>query len=171
MAADWDGWASWHSSALTGEKPNMPSSVASSAQAYIDAGVPKAKLGVGIGFYGTCWAGGASAPRQPVGSSYVAADDNVMRYSRVMSTYYSPSAYHYDAIAEAPYLSFDNPTGPEDCTFVSYENARSVTAKGDYATAHGLGAEIVWTVNQAHVTGAPAGETDPLLRAVRRAFH
>ena len=46
-----------------------------------------------------------------------------------------------------------------------------MAAKGAYAERRGLGAEIVWSINQAHVKGAPAGHADPLLEAVRTAFH
>lgn len=171
MAGAYPGWDTWHSSALRGAGSSTPSDVAVNVASYEKAGVPAAKLGIGIGFYGTCWAGGVTGPRQPVGSSYVAADDGVMSFTAIMSTYYSSAAYHYDTDAQAPYLSFAQPTGPPGCTYVSYENERSVTAKGAYAERHGLGAEIVWSINQGHVSGAPDGQTDPLLEAVRSAFH
>lgn len=171
MAGAYDGWKTWHSSALKGAGPSTPSDIALNAKAYERAGVPARKLGIGAGFYGTCWAGRVDGPRQDVGSSYVAASDNVMSFTTIMSTYYSSSAYRYDATAQAPYLSFGQPTGPQKCTFVSYENKRSVAAKGAWAEKHGLGAEIIWTINQGHVKGAPAGKTDPLLRAVHSAFH
>ena len=50
MSGAWDGWRSWHSSALYGESGTTPSSVASSVNAYLAAGVPAAKLGIGAGF-------------------------------------------------------------------------------------------------------------------------
>ena len=171
MAGAYDGWQTWHSSALKGAGDSTPSSVAVNVHSYLEAGVPARKLGIGVGFYGTCWAGGVDGPRQPIGSSYVAASDNVMSYTAIMSSYYASSAYRYDATAQAPYLSFPQPTGPRQCTYVSYENKRSIAAKGAWAEQHGLGAEIVWTVNQAHVKGAPAGQADPLLRAVHASFN
>jgi chitinase len=171
MAGAYDGWVTWHSSALKGAGDSTPSSIAVNIRSYLRAGVPARKLGIGVGFYGTCWAGGVDGPRQPVGSSYVAASDNVMSFTTIKSTYYSSTAYRYDETAQAPYLSFSKATGPQHCTYVSYENKRSIIAKGAFAEKHGLGAEIVWTINQAHVSGAPAGRTDPLLKAVRRGFH
>jgi chitinase len=171
MAGAYDGWKTWHSSALKGAGPSTPSDVALNVRSYEKAGVPARKLGIGIGFYGTCWAGGVTGPRQSIGSSYVAADDNVMTYNRIRSTYLSASAYHYDATAQAPYLGYAKPHGPQHCTFVSYENPRSIAAKGRYAEKHGLGAEIIWTVNQAHIKGASKGKSDPLLRAVHHSFH
>jgi chitinase len=171
MAGAWDGWKTWHSSALRGAGAATPSDVAVNVNSYEAAGVPARKLGIGIGFYGSCWAGGVTGPRQAIGSSSIVADDNVMSYTAIMSSYYTASAYHYDAAASAPYLSFGHGKGPRRCTFVSYENPRSVAAKGAYAERRGLGSEIIWTINQGHVLGAANGKTDPLLRAVRRAFH
>jgi chitinase len=171
MAGAYGGWKTWHSSALKGATPSTPSDVATNVHSFEAAGVPARKLGIGIGFYGTCWAGGVSGPQQAIGSSYVAADDNVMTYPHIMSEYYSPSAYHYDHKARAPYLGFSQPAGPQHCTFVSYENPRSIAAKGAYAEKHGLGSEIIWTINQGHLKGRPRSKADPLLQAVHRSFH
>jgi chitinase len=171
MAGAYDGWKTWHSSALRGATAATPSDVDLNVTAFEKAGVPARKLGVGVGFYGTCWAGGVTGPGQTIGSSYIAADDNNMTFAKIMSTYYSASAYHYDSTAQAPYLSFTAPTGPQGCTFVSYENERSVAAKGAYAEQHGLGAEIIWTINQGHVKGAPRAKADQLLDAVHQSFH
>jgi chitinase len=170
MAGPWEGWRTWHSSALHGATASTPSAVDVNVASFEKAGVPAAKLGVGIGFYGTCWTGGVTGPRQAIGSSTLGADDNAMSYTNIMKQYYLASAYHYDTKAEAPYLGFASPRGPQHCTFVSYENARSIAAKAKYARSHGLGALIVWTVNQAHVLGAPAGQRDALLAKARHAF-
>ena len=37
--------------------------------AYRAAGIPAGKLGIGVGFYGTCWAGGVDGPNQDIGES------------------------------------------------------------------------------------------------------
>ena len=97
---------------------------------YTAAGVPAAKLGVGAGFYGSCWTSPVTGPSQPIGASTIAADDNMMSYTNIMASYYSAANYHYDAAAEAPYLSYAAPRGPHACTFVSYEDPTSVAAKG-----------------------------------------
>jgi chitinase len=170
MSGAWGGWHSWHSSAEQGEGPNTPTSVDSSVRAYLAAGVPAAKLGVGIGFYGQCWTAPVTAPGQALGGSTVAADDNVMSYVNIMQSYYGMPAYHYDSAADAPYLSFATAHGAQGCTFVSYEDATSIAAKGRYVRAHGLGGTIIWNVNEGHLPSAPAGMRDPLLAAVRSAF-
>jgi chitinase len=170
MAFKAQGWRTWHSSALTGAGVHTPTAVDVSVASYRAAGVPAAKLGVGIGFYGMCWAGGVTGPRQAIGSSSIVADDNVMSWVNIRNRYFASSAYHYDTAAQAPYLSYPHGHGPQNCTFVSYEDNRSIKAKARWARSHGLGALIVWTVNQGHLRNAPAGHRDPLLATARHAF-
>ena len=169
MAGAWGGWQSWHSSALLGESSSMPSSVDVSVKNYVKAGVPAAKLGVGIGFYGSCWRG-VSAVRLPIGGASIVADDGTMSFSRIMASYYDAAAYHYDAAAKAPWLGFATGKGPSACTLVTYEDETSVADKGKYVKDNALGGTIIWTIGQGHVSTAPAGSKDPLLTAVKKAF-
>jgi chitinase len=174
MAGAWDGWDSWHGGALHGESATTPSSVASSVMAYLAAGVPAGKLGLGIGFYGECWTG-VSGPHMSTVGANIVASDNTMSFDHIATAYFASlvdpgSAYHYDSAAEQPYLSFAAPHGPEGCTFVSYENGTSILAKGTYARAMGLGGAIIWAIPEGHVASAPAGMRDPLLAFTRRAF-
>ena len=97
--------------------------------------MPKAELGVGIGFYGSCWAGGVTGPRQQLDGSTIVADDNIMSFTNIMKRYYAKQNYHYDTKAQAPYLGYRTPHGPQHCTFVSYENSRSIKAKATWAPA------------------------------------
>lgn len=163
MSGPWDGWTSWHSSALDGESPTAPTSIDQSVQAYRGAGVPAARIGLGIGFYGLCWTG-VTAPGQPVAGATLVADDNVMRYAHIVDRYLDdPSARRWDATASVPYLSYAAGHGPQGCTYVSYDDPESIAAKVAYARAQGLGAIIVWTINQGHL----ADGSDPLLDAIR----
>jgi chitinase len=170
MAGNWPGWVSWHTSALEDAQPDHPTSIASSAAAYLAAGVPKAKLGIGIPFYGACWRG-VAAPRQALGpNAGIFFSDNTMAYSHIVARYYDPASRHWDAAASAPYLSFGVAKGPESCTFVSYDDEQSITAKGGWVKANGLGGAIIWTINQGHVLTAPSGQQDPLLKAAYQAL-
>ena len=168
MADNWSGWVSWHSSAVYGAAGNHPSSTEVSVNGYRNAGVPAAKLGLGIGFYGSCWNSPVTGPLQAPGSSHVIASDNSMSYANIIAQYYSAGAYRYDSTAQAPYLSFASPTGPQGCTFVSYEDETSVAAKGQYASNIGLGGAIIWNINQGYQPGA--ANPNALLAAVGRAF-
>jgi chitinase len=168
MADNWGGWVVWHSSAVFGDGPDHPSSVHSTAAQYLDAGVPPAKLGIGIGFFGSCWSAPAGFPLQLAAESMVVASDNDIGFANVKNTYYDPRSYHYDANADGAYLSFQGPVGPSKCTFISYEDETSVAAKGRYAGLTGLGGAMIWQLNE----GYNPEESDPssLLHAVGRAF-
>ena len=165
MADAWSGWVSWHSSALAGHASNHPSSVAISVDQYLGAGVPAAKLGMGIGFYGSCWSSPVTAPLQaPSGSRVV----TTVNYADIMKSYHSAGAYRYDTTAQAPYLSSSTGIGPSSCTFLSYEDEQSVAAKADYARQRGLGGTIIWQINGGY--NSAAGDPGALLRAVGNAF-
>jgi chitinase len=168
MADNWGGWVVWHSSALYGEGGNHPSSVSSTARMYVNAGVPAAKLGLGIGFYGSCWNAPATAPLQSPGSSHVVGSDNTFGFANIMNLYYSPFNYRYDSVAEAPYLTFASPSGPSGCTFISYEDETSVAAKANYARQAGLGGTIIWQLNEGY--NPSAADSSSLLHAVGHAF-
>jgi len=88
MAGPWDGWQSWHNSALHGETDTTPSSVSSSVAYFLASGVPASRLGVGTAFYGYCWQG-VTSPHQDGGS--IAADDGTMSYANIATDYYSPA--------------------------------------------------------------------------------
>lgn len=169
MADAWGGWLSWHSSALHGAAGNYPSSVEVSVNAYLAAGIPSTKLGVGTGFFGTCWSTPTTAPRQSIqNGSQVIASDNEMSYMNIMNQYYASGRSYYDAAAEVPYLGSVTAFGPKGCTFVSYENEQSVTAKGNYVKSNNLGGTIIWTINQGY--NPSSAMPDSLLQAVKAAF-
>lgn len=163
MAGNWGGWTSWHEGALYGEASSHPSSISSSIKVFLAAGVPAAKLGIGLSAYGSCWRG-PTAPDQSVGSGVVASD-NTMSYSAIVGQYYTSAAYHWDTAGRQAYLSFATATGPAGCTMISYEDPQSITERGAYVKSAGLGGAIMWTINQAHLASAAVGQQDPLLAA------
>jgi chitinase len=163
MAGNWSGWVTWHSAALYGQGTDHPSSISGNITQYTKLNIPASKIGIGLGFYGDCWRG-PTAPLQPVGSGVVAGD-NTMTYAAIMATYYSAAAYHWDASARMGYLSFATQTGPQGCTFISYEDEASIAEKGAYVKSAGVGGAIIWTINQGRISSAPAGSQDPLLKA------
>ncbi|MBB5209088.1 glycosyl hydrolase family 18 protein [Chiayiivirga flava] len=169
MAAAYEGWHSWFASPLYGEAANTPSSVESSVAYYRGAGVPAAKLGIGIGFYGNCFRG-VSQPRVPVVPGNFVVSDGAMSYRNIVSSYAPAMTAHYDAVARAPWLGSAAMAGPSQCNLVTYENAASIAEKAAFVDAEGLGGTIIWTVGQGHLPDAPAGQRDPLLDAVREGF-
>jgi chitinase len=171
MSGNWDGWDSWLFGPLYGATPSHPSSIDSSVQRFLAVGVPARKLGIGVGFYGSCWRG-VTAPRVPLAGLDVSMgmSDNSMTYAAIVRDYLPAATRTFDAEAKAPYLSAPGGVGPQSCTFISYEDPESIVTKGAYAQAHGLGGAIVWTIAEGYVASAPAGSHDPLMQAMKRAF-
>jgi chitinase len=165
-----DGWKSWYTSALQGESGTTPSSVASSVDFYLASGVPRSKLGVGIGFYGVCWHGVTAARQTIPNGAGIYGSDNTYSYRNIVTQYWSGANYHYDATAQMPYLASATPFGPGNgCNFLSYEDATSIAAKGDYARRNGLGGAIIWNIGEGYVPEQPGAE-NALLEAVHTAF-
>lgn len=167
MAGPWDGWQSWHNSALSGASPTTPSSVVTSVTFYLTSGVPTSRLGIGSAFYGYCWQG-VTGPLQDGGS--LSVGNETLSYATIIDDYYSPSLRQWDATASVPYLSSAAPIGAGACNFVSYEDEQSIAAKGYYARARNLGGVIIWTIGEGHLADRPPGQQDPLLEAIRTAF-
>src|SRR5690606_34875864 len=129
-AQGWSGWQSWHNAALYNADPplpSMPSAVDVSVRlGYLPAGVPRAKLGIGLAFYGYRWRG-VTGPGQDGG--LVVAGDGAMGYRTLATQYPVAATRQWDTPARVPYLSSPTPIGPAGCTFVSYDDAESVAEK------------------------------------------
>jgi chitinase len=173
MAGSYSGWKTWHSSPLYQQDSATPTSIDFTVSGYLKAGIPAAKLGIGIGFYGLCYGPPATGPledtvgRRPDGSSLL-ADDNDISYANIVTQYAPFGTRHWDAKARVPYLSFTRPSGPKGCTYISYDDEQSILEKGRYVAAKGLGGAIIWNINQGYIaSGTPA---NPLMVATRRAF-
>jgi chitinase len=166
MAGAWQGWNSWHNSPIYQQDSHTPLSIDETVKAYENAGVPAAKLGVGIGFYGLCYSSPVSAPDQPLNGSTILASDGTMSYANIMSSYYETNARQWDSLALVPYLSFTSAHGPEGCAYVSYDDEQSITSKGTYVKTNGLGGVMQWEINEGYIAGAPVGQKNPLLTAI-----
>jgi chitinase len=171
MEGAYEGWKSWHSSALHGATENTPTAVDASVGAFLDSGVPANKLGVGVGFFGDCWSAPVTGPGQTIGGADIVATDSDMSFITITrGGFYVPAYLNRDNIAKVPYFSYPNPMGDEGCTYITYEDATSIAEKGQWARSQGLNGAIVWTINQGHDPSALAGQKDALLRATRQAF-
>ena len=166
MSGAWQGWKSWHSSPLYQQDSATPTSIDSSVQLYISAGVPKKKLGVGIGFYGLCYSPPVTAPDQALNGATVIASDGTISYANIMANYYSASARHWDSLARVPYLSFGAAHSPDGCGYISYDDEQSIGEKGSYVKSTGLGGVIQWEINEGYIKSASAGQQNPLLTAI-----
>jgi chitinase len=110
-----------------------------SVRALEQAGVPAAKLLLGLPFYGHVWGEvadrdhGLFQPGKPVPHDYAP-------YSLIAATMLDHGFVRYwDSAASAPYLY-----NPETRIFVSYEDPESIAAKSRYVLAHKLGGVMFW---------------------------
>ncbi|MBN2715705.1 MAG: glycoside hydrolase family 18 protein [Deltaproteobacteria bacterium] len=161
-------WESWHSSALRGQSSFTPTSISESVKMYLGIGVPPSKLGVGIGFFGICYSTPVTGPRQKLNGSRIIASGNSMSYSKIMQEYYPYAKYSYDQFSDVPYLTLDPPVN--DCSYISYEDEKSIIRKAEYVKKEGLGGAIIWTVNQGYLPDAPSEKRDPLMTVIQENF-
>lgn len=163
MGGAWGGWSVWHHSALDNEGKTNPTSIESSVRLYKKIGVPSGKIGIGAPFYGYCWQGDAEIGKTVAGGIKT---NGAMSYRLIMREYYDRDWYEYDRRAEADYLLFDEPTGPDECTMISYMDTRSAEARAKWADDERLGGIIIWSLGQAHMDENSRSRRHPLLRAL-----
>jgi chitinase len=85
-----------------------------------------------------------------------------------MANYFTQSAYVWDDAAKTGYLSYPAGKGPGGATFISYEDPKSIAAKGAFVKDQNLGGTIVWTLAEGCTD--PATGANPPLDAVKAAF-
>lgn len=169
LSGKWPGFKTWYNGSLYGEgktllTPTRPyPNVDEKVGFYVAAGIPRAKLGIGIAFYGYAWAG-ANGPAQ----SLQGVSLNTYGYNEIMDKYFQPGAYHWDPLAHAPYLGIGSAGGANQM-FISYDDTRLARDKVLYARSHGLGGVIIWQLGGGYRESQPAGQKDALLQAVKAA--
>ncbi len=179
LAGTWNGWVTWFNSALTDGGTRFPKggkslpSVDGMVNFFVTNGVARAKLGIGMPFYGYVWTagrgtstGGAALPRQTWSTPPTIT---TLGFNGIMTNFFQPSRYAWDTNAQVPYLSVDNAGAASD-RFISYDDAISLAAKVHYANTNGLGGVMIWELSQGWRGEQPAGKRDPLLQAVKRAI-
>jgi len=175
LSGPYSGWVTWFNAPLYDGGYRFASTGAlvpstdGMVNTLIAAGVPAAKLGIGLAFFGWIWTGGngtstggAALPRQ---SWTTAPATSQASYNTIMATYYQSNLYHWDEAAQSAYLTINN-TGSSNDRFVSYDDARACQAKVSYARNRRLGGVMVWELAQDH----SSGRTDPLLQSVKQAL-
>ncbi len=129
-----------------------------SVQSFEKAGVPAAKILLGVPFYGHAWAHvpelnhGLFQPGQPAPQGYAS-------YAVLTGAIGSSGFTRYwDSISSVPYL-YD----PAKQTFISYEDTESLALMGEYVLDHRLGGIMFWDYKS-----DPSGQ---LLSVVNHALH
>jgi chitinase len=180
LAGPWDGWVTWHNSALFNGGERFPRSTKQLPSAevvveqYAAAGVPYEKLTLGLAFYGVVWqggegtlTGGVTAPRQSWTTPPSSLGEEY-QYHQIIARSDFRANEHWDEIARTPYLSIDKPGAAEDL-FIPYENPRSIREKVSYAATRGLGGLMIWELRGDYL---PNNKPDqhPLLTALKAEY-
>jgi chitinase len=172
------GWDSWFSGPLSGASitdPVAPVDVASSIAAYHRSGVPRSRLGIGLGFFGIYYGPSITGPRQNTDHNDIfEVDDVSLAYSElVRKGYLSHGSLEWDRAAHASYRTYGsdgyvpaNDPNANPAGYLSYETPRSIRAKAAWARRTGVGGAMIWTINYGYVDG----RGNPLLDAVRESF-
>ena len=90
LSGKWPGWKTWYNGSLYGEGRNWLTATRPYPSAdekvglYVAAGIPRAKLGIGIAFYGDVWTG-ANGPTQSIDGVSL----NTYGYNEIMDRFFS----------------------------------------------------------------------------------
>ena len=153
-----DALTGHHAPLFTNASDPKKSSADASVRAFEQAGVPPAKIVLGVPFYGHTWGQvqdhdhGLFQSGKPVPKGYAP-------YSLISGDMLNNGFTRYwDSTASVPYLY-----SPEKQIFVSYEDPESLAVKCKYVLDHELGGVMFWDYSS-----DPSGQ---LLGAINSSFH
>lgn len=179
MAQPYEGWITWFDSALQnagfifpGFSHEVPS-VANWVTAFVQAGVPRRKLGLGISMDVACWQGGETAPNQGVTAprqSWLSPPQYFKRsHAEMQAQGQIPDTYQWDEIAQMAWFSEDAADPAQD-RFCNFNDARAIAAKVQFAREQGLGGVMLWELGLDQRNDLPAGQRRPLRQALQTAL-
>jgi chitinase len=177
LSGPYEGWVTWYNSPIYDGGYTFPAapselvpSVNGAVSNFVSNGVLPAKLGVGLPFYGYIWTGGPglTQPRQSWPSTNVPTV-STDTYADIIQSYYQSNLYHWDDVAQAPYLSITNTTAANDM-FISYDDTESCQTKLSYVRNLHLGGLMIWELSQDYSSTQPAGQRTPLTTALKEAL-
>jgi chitinase len=177
------GWDSWFNSPISGAMGSTPIAVDDTLSRYAMAGIPKAKIGLGMSFYAICYTGGITAPRQVTNGTtqqIVGGDNNypLSLFFAKGSTFDKslPSEQQIDMVAQVPYLSLKAAVNDKGCgdntQYISYDDETSILAKGAFSKMNGYGGIILWTIEEGWLKPNSSGGRQPnsLMQALKKGF-
>ncbi|MBI2063370.1 MAG: glycoside hydrolase family 18 protein [Candidatus Yanofskybacteria bacterium] len=155
LTGTWNPY-SWHNSALY-DPDGMVWSVDLAVSRFTANGVPIGKLSIGIPFFGYDWIGGDITGPQQIWSSLSTLKQI---YYQGLFSLITEQNYQWDSLAKVPYLNGGR--------FLTYDDARSVTEKVNYAKNRGLGGWIIWELSGDYIPSQNPNQ--PLLAAIKNAM-
>jgi GH18 family chitinase len=139
---------------------------------YLAAGIPAAKLSLGLAFYGWQYSGGVlkADPTQGINASRqvwqtgLAPTLTGINYNAIVPLI-TEQNYTWDPLAVVPYVN-DLGTTPPAYWYITYDNPQSLQAKVRYIIAQKLGGWIIWQLDADYMPSHP-DHPHPLLDAVQ----
>ena len=164
---------------IDGHSYTRPYSIKSTVQKYVDAGISRSKIGMGIGLYGMSYAPPITQPGQATAgyTNVFSHYDELWNWAKLNKHgYLNNGTYVWDNTAKMGYRTYGSsgytPTDRTTTTsgYVSYEDPSSIAAKGTWAhstaTGEGVAGTIVWLVN----FGTTNRLNNPMMVEVKKAF-
>ncbi|MBV8886364.1 MAG: glycoside hydrolase family 18 protein, partial [Chroococcidiopsidaceae cyanobacterium CP_BM_RX_35] len=121
--------------------------VDAAVKAYLSAGVPTAKLVVGVPFFGYGWEGVPNVNHglyQPAGglAQGTWTNDGVFDYEDLSSNYFQTFLRYWSMEASAPWLY-----SPDAAIMIGYDDPQSLGLKADYVNFNNLGGIMIWPLS------------------------
>ena len=140
--------------------PAPANNIQTTIAAYLEAGVPKQKLVLGVPFFGYGY-GGVNATRNGLFQSVerngfekaatAAPWIGAIRYRRIAEAVRSGFRRYWEPDAGVPWLY-----NPGTRTWITYDDAQSLALKADLVRARGLGGVMIWELSADDGTLLPA---------------
>lgn len=158
LTGTWNPY-SWFNSATYDDGNGCCWSWELARQRFEGAGVPAAKLMMGIPFFGNVSSGGGTTgPRQTYGATSPTFSN--INYNS-LSTSYNISGPTWDTVTLTPWIGISN-------GWITFDNAQSISNKVSYTKKNSLGGWILWALDQDY--SANQTPKHPLLNAVKNAM-
>ena len=141
-AGGWDTISSHHTNLYVSSADSNQYSAHRSIQAFIAAGVPVAKIVIGMAFYGKGWQMEATDNNGLYRKALKSARGGGFTYLKDSLVNKNGYKDYWDGKAKAPYLF-----NAEKKIFISYDNERSVKEKCKYVKNHHLAGAMFWEYN------------------------
>lgn len=132
------------------------------AKQWLAKGVPASKLAMGVAFYSWRFSGPAKPTDPIVGRWYGTYAEAVGKIAS-----YGPSIYRWDDSAKAPWLGY-NEGGTN--YFITYTDTNAVRWAMKWSADLNLGGVMIYNLWDGWVNNAPAGQRDPLVKAVKKSL-
>lgn len=138
----WDPYSDYNAPLYNQSKasPQYKISVDTSVNLWVNAGIPKEKLVVGVPFYGYMYMVNKSTAN---GHLQKFTEGKALSYNSIKSNYLNNYDKFFDSESKVPYLFEKN-------TFISYDDEKSLKFKAEYIKSEGLAGVMIWELSQDH---------------------